>query len=115
MHAFVDPVDGERYVGGYLGLDITQRLFACFDQLDLKAPITLTVEADALNIPEEISVVIEDAAIGTQFLAGDIRFTDIPRLVEAAVDASPDLPCDALQNVWTADAAARKFAQAWKP
>jgi aminopeptidase N len=28
-------VDGQRYVGGYLGLDITQRLFACFDQLEL--------------------------------------------------------------------------------
>ena len=46
MHTFTDPVDGERYVGGYLGLDITQRLFACFDQLDLKAPITLSVTAD---------------------------------------------------------------------
>ncbi|SDT21827.1 aminopeptidase N [Actinoplanes derwentensis] len=46
LHSFVDPVDGERYVGGYLGLDITQRLFACFDQLDLKGPITLTVTAD---------------------------------------------------------------------
>ena len=46
LHTFTDPVDGERYVGGYLGLDITQRLFACFDQLDLKAPITLSVTAD---------------------------------------------------------------------
>ncbi|MEV4539375.1 aminopeptidase N [Asanoa sp. NPDC049518] len=46
MHTFTDPVDGERYVGAYLGLDITQRLFACFDQLDLKAPITVTVLAD---------------------------------------------------------------------
>jgi aminopeptidase N len=46
LHTFTDPVDGERYVGGYLGLDITQRLFACFDQLDLKAPITLRVTAD---------------------------------------------------------------------
>ncbi len=46
LHTFTDPVDGERYVGGYLGLDITQRLFACFDQLDLKGPITLNVTAD---------------------------------------------------------------------
>jgi aminopeptidase N len=46
LHTFTDPVDGERYVGGYLGLDITQRLFACFDQLDLKGPITLSVTAD---------------------------------------------------------------------
>lgn len=46
LHTFTDPADGERYVGGYLGLDITQRLFACFDQLDLKGPITLSVTAD---------------------------------------------------------------------
>ncbi len=46
LHTFTDPVDGERYLGGYLGLDVTQRLFACFDQLDLKGPITLSVTAD---------------------------------------------------------------------
>jgi large subunit ribosomal protein L25 len=42
---------------------------------------TLTVEADATDIPEEITVVIEDAEIGTQFLAGDIRLPDGAELV----------------------------------
>ncbi|NMO92563.1 50S ribosomal protein L25/general stress protein Ctc [Actinomycetospora sp. TBRC 11914] len=42
---------------------------------------TLTIEADALNIPEEISVVIDGAEIGTQFLAGDIRLPDGAELV----------------------------------
>ena len=46
MHAFTDPADGERYVSAYVGVDITQRVFACFDQVDLKAPITLRVVAD---------------------------------------------------------------------
>jgi aminopeptidase N len=46
MHTFTDPVDGERYVGAYVGIDITQRVFACFDQVDLKAPIVLSVVAD---------------------------------------------------------------------
>ncbi len=46
MHTFTDPADGERYVSAYVGVDITQRVFACFDQVDLKAPITLTVVAD---------------------------------------------------------------------
>ena len=46
LHTFTDPWDGERYVGGYVGLDVTQRLFACFDQPDLKGPIALTVAAD---------------------------------------------------------------------
>lgn len=37
---------------------------------------TLSIEADALNIPEEITVVIDEAEIGTQFLAGEIRLPD---------------------------------------
>ena len=37
---------------------------------------TLTIEADAMDIPEEISLVIDGAAIGTQFQAGDIRLPD---------------------------------------
>src|SRR4051812_45700063 len=46
MHTFTDPADGERYVSAYVGIDITQRVFACFDQVDLKAPITLEVVAN---------------------------------------------------------------------
>jgi large subunit ribosomal protein L25 len=42
---------------------------------------TLTIEADATNIPEEISVVIEDAEMNTQFLAGEIRLPDGAELV----------------------------------
>ena len=38
MHTFTDPADGERYVRRTLGMDIAQRVFACFDQPDLKAP-----------------------------------------------------------------------------
>jgi len=46
MHTFTDPADGERYVSAYIGVDITQRVFACFDQVDLKAPVSLRVVAD---------------------------------------------------------------------
>ena len=46
MHAMTDPADGERYVSAYLSLDVAQRVFPCFDQVDLKAPITLAVTAD---------------------------------------------------------------------
>ena len=46
MHLFVDPADGETYVCAFVGIDITQRVFACFDQVDLKAPLTLAVTAD---------------------------------------------------------------------
>lgn len=46
MHTFTDPVDGSRYVGAYLGMDNASKVFACFDQNDLKAPFAVTVTAD---------------------------------------------------------------------
>jgi len=45
MHTFTDPADGETYVSAYIGMDIAQRVFPCFDQNDLKAPLTLHVTA----------------------------------------------------------------------
>lgn len=47
MHTFTDPADGETYVSAYVGMDIAQRIFPCFDQNDLKAPVTLSVTAPA--------------------------------------------------------------------
>ncbi len=37
---------------------------------------TLQVEADALNIPEEFEVSVEDAEIGTRVLAGEVSLPD---------------------------------------
>ncbi|MGK5444011.1 aminopeptidase N [Micromonospora sp. URMC 105] len=45
MHRFVDPADGETYLYAMSFLDDVQRLFAAFDQPDLKAPVTLSVSA----------------------------------------------------------------------
>lgn len=45
MHRFVDPADGETYLYAMSFLDHAQRIFAAFDQPDLKAPVTLTVTA----------------------------------------------------------------------
>jgi aminopeptidase N len=42
LHRFTDPEDGEVYLYAQAGPDDAQRIFACFDQPDLKAPITLT-------------------------------------------------------------------------
>ncbi len=59
----------------------------------------------ALSAADEVAV--------ARFLAGEIRYTDIVRLVEAAVDAAPDLPCDSIENILAADAAGRKLAEEW--
>ncbi|MGW0370541.1 aminopeptidase N [Streptomyces coeruleorubidus] len=45
MHRFTDPTDGETYVYTQLFLDDVQRVFAAFDQPDLKAVFELSVKA----------------------------------------------------------------------
>ncbi|MFD3518824.1 aminopeptidase N [Streptomyces sp. NPDC058657] len=45
MHRFTDPADGETYVYTQLFLDDTQRVFASFDQPDLKAVFEVTATA----------------------------------------------------------------------
>jgi aminopeptidase N len=45
LHRFVDPADGAVYLYAQSFLDDAQRIFACFDQPDLKAPVRLTVSA----------------------------------------------------------------------
>jgi aminopeptidase N len=47
LHRFTDPADGEVYLAGQCGVDYAQRVFATFDQPDLKAAIGLTVTAPA--------------------------------------------------------------------
>jgi aminopeptidase N len=43
LHRCVDPADGRVYVYGFVFIDNAPRIFACFDQPDLKAPWTFTV------------------------------------------------------------------------
>ncbi|MFJ6567142.1 aminopeptidase N [Streptomyces sp. NPDC091292] len=45
MHRFTDPADGETYLYTQLFMDDVQRVFAAFDQPDLKAVFDLTVTA----------------------------------------------------------------------
>jgi aminopeptidase N len=47
LHRFADPADGEVYVYAQSFLDDAQRIFACFDQPDLKATFALSVDAPA--------------------------------------------------------------------
>ncbi|HVL84584.1 MAG TPA: aminopeptidase N [Pseudonocardia sp.] len=47
LHRFVDPVDGGVYLYSQFETADAKRLFACFDQPDLKARYTLTVTAPA--------------------------------------------------------------------
>jgi aminopeptidase N len=45
LHRFVDPVDGAVYLYSQFETADAKRMYACFDQPDLKAPFTLAVTA----------------------------------------------------------------------
>ncbi|HNM97336.1 MAG TPA: aminopeptidase N [Marmoricola sp.] len=72
LHRFVDPADGEIYTSAYCGMDIAQRIFACFDQPDLKASLTLSVTA-----PEGQQVIAN--GVGTNE-GNRWRFATTPRI-----------------------------------
>ncbi|NHA68063.1 aminopeptidase N [Phycicoccus flavus] len=57
LHRSTDPADDEDYVYGHLFLDAAPRVFACFDQPDLKTPYTVRV-----TVPRHWSVVGNGAA-----------------------------------------------------
>ncbi|MDU0315065.1 aminopeptidase N [Phycicoccus sp. M110.8] len=60
LHRAVDPADDRPYVYGHLFLDAAPRVFACFDQPDLKAPYAITVKA-----PQDWTVIGNGAATST--------------------------------------------------
>ncbi|MGQ0572572.1 MAG: aminopeptidase N [Pseudonocardia sp.] len=57
LHRFVDPVDGAVYLYSQFETADAKRLFACFDQPDLKARYTITVTA-----PQEWKVISNTTA-----------------------------------------------------
>jgi aminopeptidase N len=71
MHTVTDPADDATYVAAYAGMDLAHRVFACFDQPDLKAPISLTVTA-----PDDWTVLANGRLDGHE--GGVWRFTTTP-------------------------------------
>ncbi|MEV7188417.1 aminopeptidase N [Kitasatospora sp. NPDC093102] len=71
LHRFVDPVDGETYLYTHYEPADARRVFANFEQPDLKAPFTFTVTAPAAwdvwsNAPHE-NVTEQDACRTWEF------------------------------------------------
>jgi aminopeptidase N len=73
LHRFTDPADGRTYLYAQAFLDSAQRMFACFDQPDLKAPVDLTVTA-----PPDWTVLANGA--GARTADGRWRFATTPPL-----------------------------------
>jgi aminopeptidase N len=77
VHRSVDPSDGEVYVWSSFEPDDARRVWACFDQPDLKAPVAFTVTAPAAW------TVLSNSGDATIDDRGDVRvwtFPDTPPL-----------------------------------
>jgi aminopeptidase N len=61
LHRFVDPVDGEVYLYSQFETADAKRMFACFDQPDLKATFDITVTA-----PSHWEVISNGATFSTE-------------------------------------------------
>ena len=73
MHRFVDPADGEAYTWSESVVNNARRVFGCFDQPDLKAPLRLSVRA-----PDGWTVLSTGA--GSRGDDGTWRFEETPPL-----------------------------------
>jgi len=66
LHRSVDPEDGRAYVYAMTFLDAAPRVFACFDQPDLKAEVTLRVK-----VPHDWTVVGNGRAKAHETVGGE--------------------------------------------
>ena len=73
LHRFVDPVDGETYLYSQFETADAKRMFACFDQPDLKATFDVRVTA-----PEHWKVVSNGATVDVS--GGVHTFATTPRM-----------------------------------
>ncbi len=73
LHRHTDPADGKTYLYATSAIAAAPRWFACFDQPDLKAPITLSLECD-----EQWSAVANGAA--TKIAPGQWSFATTPKM-----------------------------------
>ena len=78
LHRFVDPVDGSVYLYTQFETADAKRMYACFDQPDLKATFTLTVTAPAdwEVVSNGRASTVEDAPGGAKL----VRFATTPRI-----------------------------------
>ena len=98
LHRFVDPVDQETYLYTQFEVPDARRVFACFEQPDLKATFTFTVTA-----PEGWTVVSNSprrAADGEGAAAGNVwHFETTPRL-STYVTALVAGPYHSVHSTW---------------
>lgn len=111
-HALAWP---QRCTSGAAFLDFTKLGSLQFAAPDLARFPCLQLAAQALAAGGTAPAILNAAnEVAVQaFLAGQLRFTDIPRLVEATLQQVPHAAAAALANILDADGAARTVAEQW--
>jgi 1-deoxy-D-xylulose-5-phosphate reductoisomerase len=96
-------------------LDFVQMGDLHFDALDLsRYPcLALALEAGRRGGTYPAALAAADEVAVEHFLAGHIRFTDIPGILERALAAHDDTPEPTLDDILEADARARHQAEDW--
>ncbi|AXC09813.1 1-deoxy-D-xylulose 5-phosphate reductoisomerase [Acidisarcina polymorpha] len=97
-----------------LGFDMTRLGQLDFEQPDLERfpCLRLAYEAAAKGGAHCIALNSADEVAVEAFLAGDIHFLDIPRTIEAVLQATPESHPETIQDVLMLDQAARQTAHA---
>ncbi|HEX8092598.1 aminopeptidase N, partial [Jatrophihabitans sp.] len=81
LHRFVDPIDDEVYLYSQFETTDAKRMYACFDQPDLKATFTLHVTAPAhWKLVSNGAVVDIEEAGDEQLETKTVHFATTPRL-----------------------------------
>ncbi|NME79149.1 aminopeptidase N [Rhodococcus sp. 105337] len=99
LHRFVDPVDGETYLYTQYEPADARRVFACFEQPDLKAPFTFVVAA-----PEHWQVLSNQVAERQRSTEGAQTVTFAPTLpISTYITAIVAGPYHRVDAIWTRD------------
>ena len=98
LHRMVDPADGEVYLYSQFETADAKRVFACFDQPDLKATYTLTVTAPenwvvVANTPAEESPA-EGGGVVHRFAPTEIMSTYLVALIAGPYHVAEDAYTD---------------------
>ena len=93
-------------------LDITQAMSMTFEPMnpDLYPCFPLALEAGKKGGTYPAVLCASDEIAVEQFLAGNLVFTDIPRVVESVLDRHESVPADNLEDILGADRWARTTA-----
>jgi 1-deoxy-D-xylulose-5-phosphate reductoisomerase len=111
-HALAHP---ERIDAGVNFLDLARIGALNFEAPDMTRFPCLRLAYEALRAGASAAVVLNAAneVAVARFLRRDIRFTDIPEIIESVLARATERPLTTLQDVLDADREARERAEAW--